>query len=299
MTFPTIISDYSIHGTDIMSKPRQFAVAGKVCVVTGGGSGIGAALCEEMCARGARVVIVADINFKNASLVAERLAKTGTVVQAVKCDVSKEGEIRKMISFVKINHGPIQIFAANAGITGGFGGPEVSNDEWELAVQVNTMHIIWAARHCLPDMLAAKEGGFIITASAAGLLTQVGGLPYAVTKAAAVSVAEWLAFTHYDDNIGVTCLCPQAVDTDMIAASKGGGVAGVDGILKPDHVARFTLDAYQQGKLLALPHASVEGYMKAKATMPDKWIRGMSRLHKATDGGLVAPHLKKQGKAKL
>ena len=272
-----------------MSVPRGQKVAGKVCVVTGGGSGIGAALCEEMCARGARVVIVADINFKNASLVAQRLAKTGTVVQAVKCNVAKEADIRQMCKYVKINHGPIQVFAANAGIGGGIGGPEVSNDEWDLAVQVNTMHIIWAARHCLPDMLAAKEGGFIITASAAGLMSLPGIMPYAVTKAAAVSVAEWLAFTHYDDNISVTCLCPQAVDTNMIM-KKDGGVVGIAGeIMTPQFTASTALDALQNGNMFALTHKETAMMYKDKAAHPDKWIRAMAGFHRATGGGLRVP----------
>eukprot|EP01061_Rhynchopus_euleeides_P019658 TRINITY_DN32253_c3_g1_i1.p1 TRINITY_DN32253_c3_g1~~TRINITY_DN32253_c3_g1_i1.p1 ORF type:complete len:291 (+),score=126.07 TRINITY_DN32253_c3_g1_i1:99-971(+) len=280
---------------------RSFPVAGKISIVTGGGSGIGAALCETLCKRQAKVVIVADINMANARGVAEKLNATygaTTTVEAMPCNVGKEKDIRNLILACKMKYGAVELFVANAGITGGYGGPEVTNDEWDEAFKINTMHIIWAARHALPDMVQKKSGGFIITSSAAGLITQVGLLPYAVTKASAVTVADWLALTHYNDNIHVTCLCPQAVDTPMIAASKGGGAAGVDGILSPSHVADFTLKCYESGTHWALPHKTVNGYLKAKVMAHDQWIQGMARFNRMTDGGRQAPQFSPEAKKK-
>eukprot|EP01064_Diplonema_japonicum_P034042 TRINITY_DN689_c3_g1_i1.p1 TRINITY_DN689_c3_g1~~TRINITY_DN689_c3_g1_i1.p1 ORF type:complete len:300 (+),score=73.99 TRINITY_DN689_c3_g1_i1:71-901(+) len=267
-------------------------IAGKICAVTGGGNGIGAAIVEALCEKGAKAVIVADIDIEGCRRVEEsmtqRYPKTKVIVQ--RCDVTNEGNIRSLVLTAKVRFlRGIDLFVANAGITGGFGGPEVSNREWEDIFQINVMHIIQAARHALPDMLAKGEGGFIITASAAGLLSQIGSLPYTVTKRAAVSVAEWLSITYGDAGISVSCLCPQAVDTNMIKGAPGGGVAGVDGVLQPLPVARETLNTFEDGKFLVLPHKSVSGYVKGKANDPDKWILGMRGLMKRSGGGLLMP----------
>eukprot|EP01059_Diplonema_ambulator_P002551 TRINITY_DN12176_c0_g1_i1.p1 TRINITY_DN12176_c0_g1~~TRINITY_DN12176_c0_g1_i1.p1 ORF type:complete len:282 (+),score=66.06 TRINITY_DN12176_c0_g1_i1:64-909(+) len=279
-------------------------VAGKICCVTGGGNGIGAALVEALCEKGAKAVLVADIDVKGCEKVVEAMKEKypKTVCIAKRCDVTNEGHLRDLVltSKMRFMRG-IDLFAANAGITGGFGGPEVSNREWTDIWNINVMHIIMAARHCLPDMLAKGEGGFIITASAAGLLSQIGSLPYTVTKRAAVSIAEWLSITYGEQGISVSCLCPQAVDTNMIkgAPGGGGGVAGVDGVLQPLPVARETIETFESGRFLVLPHKSVDKYVKGKAQDTDKWIVGMRGLMKRSGGGLLLPGNHRRPQAKM
>ena len=283
-------------------------VDGKVCVVTGGGSGIGAALARGLCERGAAAVVLADINAAAADAAARVLARDfaerkdggwGTEVRGQRCDVSQEEEVKALCDGVRKEFGRLDVFAANAGITGGIGIglDDTPTGVWDRMMKVNTMHAVWAARYSVPHMAAHGGGGFIITASAAGLLSQIGSLPYAVSKHAAVAVAEWLAFSHRADNISVTCLCPQAVDTPMIAALKkhGGGVAGIDGILSAQDVATQCLDCFEGGDFLCLPHESVKKYMVAKASDPERWIHGMARLHERTGGGLYAS---RSGKAR-
>jgi len=150
------------------------------------------------------------------------------------------------------------------------------------------MQHVYLARYLVPLFRARGEGRFVVTASAAGLLTQVGSLPYSVTKAAAVSVAEWLAITHHEDGMRVHLVCPQAVNTPFIgeafqegmaAIKHAGGVAGLDGVKEPADVAASLVAAMEAGKFLVLPHPSVERYMQNKARDYDKWLSGMRKLH--------------------
>ena len=125
-------------------------------------------------------------------------------------------------------------------------------------------------------MLDQGSGYLVNTASAAGLLTQIGAAPYSVTKAAAVSLAEWIKITYGQKGIGVSCLCPQAVKTAMTA--QGPGVAGVDGMIEADECAKDVIDAIQKERFLVTPHEEVLEYIKRKTTDYDRWITGMQRL---------------------
>jgi len=256
-------------------------VSGKVCVVTGGGSGIGAALCRHFAALGARRVVVADLNEAAAQHVAAEIDGL-----AVRCDVAAEADVRRLISTAEACAGPIAIFVGNAGI-GSFGGYEVPNDEWERVLAVNVLQHVYVARHLFPLWQQRKDGDkhLLITASAAGLMTQVGSLPYAVSKHAAVSVAEWLAITHVEDGIRVSCLCPQAVATGMLPPGSDGGVAGTDGVLSAEEVAKVSVDAMAAGRFLILPHPRVLTYMQRKAADYERWLQGMSKLQKAFGQG--------------
>mmetsp|Transcript_30361 Transcript_30361/g.68100 ORF Transcript_30361/g.68100 Transcript_30361/m.68100 type:complete len:272 (+) Transcript_30361:48-863(+) len=251
-------------------------VEGKVCVVTGGGSGIGAALCRHFAAQGAKKVVVADLTEESARAVASTIDGL-----AVRCNVGQEMDVRRLISIAEAVAGPIDVFVANAGIPSN-GGYEVPNDEWERIIQVNVMQHIFVARHLFPLWQERQgEKHFVITASAAGLLTQVGSLPYSVTKHAAVATAEWFQISYADFGVRVHCLCPQAVQTGMVPAGSGGGVAGGDGLLSPERVAEDVLKAMAEGKFLILPHAEVLKYFQRKASDYDRWLSGMRRLQKA------------------
>ena len=182
--------------------------AGKVVVVTGGASGIGRGLCIAFANLGCNVV-VADLNRDAAQSVVDEISSPTNTVLAMRCDCGVERDIRRLVRESEALVGPIDIFCSNAGIPSN-GGIDVTNDEWDLINRVNVMQHVYVARQLVPLWRDREEGGnLVVTASAAGLLTQVGSLPYSVTKAAALSVAEWLAITHAEDGVRVSCLCPQ------------------------------------------------------------------------------------------
>eukprot|EP00937_MAST-01D_sp_MAST-1D-sp2_P002809 g2809.t1 len=248
----------------------------KVCVITGGGSGIGEAMCRSFAAEGARVVCV-DWNFAAAQAV---VADIGSSALALRADCGVEMDLRRVILQAEHEVGPIDIFCANAGIPSN-GGLDVPNDEWDRIMRINFYQQVFVARHLFP--LWQRRGGgqrLVITASAAGLLTQVGSLPYAVTKHAAVAAAEWLAISYAEHGIGVHCLCPQAVRSGMTAGTDGG-VAGGDGMLEPEQVVAGVRAALRSGEFLITPHPEVRKYMARKAQDTERWIKGMRRLHDA------------------
>jgi NAD(P)-dependent dehydrogenase (short-subunit alcohol dehydrogenase family) len=189
-------------------------LADRHVVVTGAGSGIGRALAQRLAAEGARGVVVADLDEAAGAAGAAEIDGL-----AVGVDVSSEDSIKELVARSVEAFGPIDLFCSNAGVPGPGGGPEASNEEWQRTWEINTMAHIWAARAVLPGMLARGEGYLLSTASAAGLLTQVGAMAYSVTKHAAVAVAEWLAITYGDAGIKVSCLCPQGVRTPMLDAA--------------------------------------------------------------------------------
>lgn len=248
-------------------------IRNKIVAVTGAASGIGKALAEAFSNAGANFVACADINFDDAQSVATSL--TG---EAYKVDVSKEEDIKSFIDSVESQHGPIDLFCSNAGIGFG-GGVEVNNDKWQRIWDVNLMAHVWAARYLVPLMIERGGGYLLNTASAAGLLSQIGSAPYAVTKHAAVGLAEWLAITYGDQGIKVSVLCPQAVRTKMTAGNEGG-VASVDGMMEPETVAQVCLEAIEAEQFLITPHAEVRDYIQKKTQNYERWIGGMRKLNR-------------------
>ncbi|MEM7018023.1 MAG: SDR family oxidoreductase [Pseudomonadota bacterium] len=254
-------------------------IKNRIAVVTGGASGIGRALCQRFAQDGAKAVVAVDLNLEGAQ---ETATGIGDVATAMQANVGKEEDIQRVIEETEKNIGPIDIFCGNAGIGIG-GGAEVPNDKWQLIWDVNVMAHIFAARHLIPKMLERGGGYFLNTASAAGLLNQIGSAPYGVTKHAAVSFAEWIAITYGDKGVGVSVLCPQAVRTGMTAGTDGG-VAGLDGMLEPEVVAAACLQAIEEEKFLVLPHPEVLEYMQRKTADYDRWIGGMQRLRRKISG---------------
>ena len=249
----------------------------KIVVVTGAASGIGRALAQRFAKDGARRVICSDIN---ADGVKEVAAEVGG--RAFTTNVGKEADIQHLIETVEAEEGPIDLFCSNAGIGYG-GGAEVSDARWQRIWDINLMAHVWAARHLVPRMTARGGGYLLNTASAAGLLSQVGSAPYAVTKHAAVALAEWLALTHGDDGIKVSVLCPQAVRTAM-TASNPDGVASLNGMLEPEDAAEACVRAIEAETFLVLPHPQVLDYMRRKTDNYDRWIGGMRKLNRKFSG---------------
>ncbi|MCF8112190.1 MAG: SDR family oxidoreductase [Desulfobacteraceae bacterium] len=242
----------------------------KVAVVTGGASGIGAALCRAFAKQGARAVAVADLDLEGARQVAGEING-----MAVACDVSREKDIISLVEKAEKECGPVDIFCSNAGIIAR-GGLEVSNEDWQRIWEINVMAHVYAGRAVIDKMIARGGGYFLITASAAGLLSQIGSAPYSVTKHAAVGLAENIAITYGDRGIKVSAICPQAVETKM--TREGGGVAAVNGMIGADKVAEDTIEAMHEERFLVLPHTEVATYMQRKTSDYDRWLQGMRRL---------------------
>ncbi len=258
-------------------------VRGKLVVVTGGGSGIGEAMCHAFHRVGAAKVVVADID----AAAADRVAKA-TDGEAFSCDVSQEAQIRSMIETTESDYGPIDLFCSNAGVATGFdermeNAAAASDDIWNKAWSVNVMAHVYAARALIPLMKRRGGGYFLNTVSAAGLLSQIGSAVYSTTKHAAVGFAENLAITHRDHNIKVSVLCPQAVDTPMLRNLPSGPQSG-DGVLSADDVAQIALQGLNSETFLILPHAAVRRYVLRKAENMDQWIDGMARLKRKMQG---------------
>lgn len=247
---------------------------GRVVVVTGAGRGIGAAMCRQFAAAGAELVVVSDRDEEAAMSVASGL---GTAGWAVRCDVAVESEVQGLVTQVLERVGRIDIFCSNAGITVK-GGVEATNAEWQRMWDVNVMSRIYAARAVLPGMLQQGRGYFVQTASAAGLLTEIGSASYSVTKHADLALAEWLSVCYGREGIRVSCVCPLGVETDMLD--------GDDPVHRYLHLHSITADAaaaeilrgIELETFLILPHPEVLEFYRLKGENYDRWLRGMQRL---------------------
>jgi len=245
----------------------------KIIVITGAASGIGRAMALRFADEGAKKIVCVDINLKGAQETANQIDGVAYAV-----NVAVETEIAEMIDAVENEIGPIDLFCSNAGILT-TGGVEVPNDDWQRIWEINVMAHVWAARHLVPKM-AGRGGGYLLnTASAAGLLNQVGSAPYGVTKHAAVGLAEWIAMSYGDQGIKVSVLCPQAVRSEMTRGHEDG-VASLDGMLEPEPVAEACVQTIREETFLVLPHPEVADYMRNKANNYDKWIGGMRKLNR-------------------
>src|SRR6478672_6767352 len=247
-------------------------IRGKVAIVTGGASGIGAGLAKRFVTEGARGLVVADLNLERAEAVAREIGAL-----AVRCDVSREADIQALVATTRERFGQVDIFMSNAGILGRQGGIELEDPLWDKMWQVHGMAHIWAARAVVPEMVERGEGYFLVTASAAGLLNIVETAPYGVTKHAAVAIAEWLRIAYGRKGLRVSCLCPQSVATDM--TRDGTGSAGINGVLTPEQVADVVVQTMREEKFLALPHPEVAKYFQAKGQDYDRWLGGMQKLY--------------------
>jgi NAD(P)-dependent dehydrogenase (short-subunit alcohol dehydrogenase family) len=254
-------------------------VQGKVIVVTGGASGIGEALCRSFACAGAARVIVADIDREKATNVARSING-----EAAYCDVTDEDQIRDLVEKTESAIGPIDLFCSNAGIATGFdttfeNAAGAGNHVWEKAWAVNVMAHVYSARALIPRMKARNRGYFLLSVSAAGLLSQIGSAVYSTTKHAAVGFAENLAITHRDHGIRVSILCPQGVDTPLLRDLPKGPQAS-DGVLSAVAVSHAALEGIEAERFLILPHQEVKQYLQFKTRDYDQWVDRMARLQR-------------------
>ena len=260
-------------------------ISERSAVVTGAAGGIGAALAEELLGRGASVVL-ADRDAERLNGTVERLRpRYGGRVLGLKGDAASPPDLRTLVDHAEAAHGPVDLFVANAGVPGtpDLGEPE----DWEAALHVNLLAHVHAARLLVPRWLERGGGYFASTASAAGLLTQLGSATYSVSKHAAVAFAEWLAVTYGDRGIGVSCLCPMGVDTGMLDAGRRSAdpterlmaqaVVDAGEVLSPTDVASMFVDAVETERFLVLSHPSVHRMLQQKSADADRWIMGMRR----------------------
>lgn len=262
-------------------------LAGRTTLITGGGRGIGAALARRFHSAGATVV-VADLS--GAKDVAAEL--DGAI--GLTADVSTQAGNVAMIEEARDAVGPIDLFFANAGIAGGTLLEDTDEATWERTFAINVHAHRWAAAALLPEWLERGDGYFCSTASAAGLLVQIGSAPYTLTKRAAVAFAEWMSVTYGDRGVKVSCLCPQGVRTAMLEAATDGPsgadvVKAAGEVLEPEQVADVVADAIGAERFLILPHPEVQKYLELKTSQPDRWLSGMRRLQSSILGPRTAP----------
>jgi NAD(P)-dependent dehydrogenase (short-subunit alcohol dehydrogenase family) len=246
-------------------------LAGKVVVVTGAAGGIGRALAERFARERAKAVVVGDIDGPGAEAVGASIGGFG-----LRTDVSVESDVRALVAEAERRYGPVDVFCSNAGIFVS-GGEEVADADWRRIFDINVMAHVFASRAVVPSMVARGEGYFLSTVSAAGLLSQVGSAPYAVTKHAALALSEWLSITYGDRGLRVSCLCPQGVRTAMLAEPYTPPFL-LEGSITAEAVAEAAVAGMRGERFLILPHPEVATYFGRKADDYDRWIRGMRRL---------------------
>lgn len=250
-------------------------VSDKVVVITGAGSGIGAAMARRMASENPRALILADLNEGAVAEVAEQTGGRPHVV-----DVSNPADNNSLIDNVEDEFGPVDLFCANAGI--GFAGDEQTPpSEWDRMWNVNVMSHVHAAARLVPGWLARGDGYFLSTASAAGLLTNLKAAQYSVTKHAAVAFAEWLSVTYGDQGLKVSCLCPMGVNTPFLKAAEEFEQLLQPYAIEPEEVAEAVIHGMEAERFLILPHPDVERFFQNKANDYDNWIAGMQRVQSA------------------
>ena len=259
----------------------------RVVVVTGGASGIGAAMCRRFADEGPAAIVVADLDIDGATAVAEavRASAPGVAAVARALDVGDEAQVGALITETYLDHGRLDLFCANAGIGTGMG-VEAPDAMWEQIWHVNVMAHVYAARALLPRWLEDGEGHLLVTASAAGLLSNLGDAPYSATKHAAVGLAEWLSITYGDRGVHVACLCPQGVRTPLLFGAPGSAgdgalsteVVKAQRVIEPEEVAESVVEGLRDERFLILPHPEVADYERARAGDRERWLGAMRRL---------------------
>src|SRR4051812_13105693 len=265
-------------------------LGGRVVIVTGAARGIGRALALRAAAEGAAGVVAADLDGEGAERTAQEIEGAGARALGLGADVSRDDDVDVLVTRAEQAFGPVDVFFANAGVAVGTDPVATDDATWDLAFAVNIRAHVVAARRLLPGWLERGEGYFVATASAAGLVTQIGSAPYAVTKHAAVAFAEWLSVTYGDRGLRVSCLCPMGVNTAMLHPEgvednvASATVTSAGAVLEPEDVADVVVDTLRDERFLILPHPEVLTFFQRKSSDYDRWIAGMRRLQRTVTG---------------
>ncbi|MEZ6062574.1 MAG: SDR family oxidoreductase [Planctomycetaceae bacterium] len=252
-------------------------IKGRIVVVTGAGRGIGAALCRRFAAEEAAAVVVSDRDLHAARRVAAELAGRNTDSIAIACDVTRSPDVRRLVDRTTSQFGGVDVFCSNAGVTVK-GGLTAADSDWQNMWETNVMSRLHAAKSVVPQMLEKGAGYLVHTASAAGILTEIGSALYSVTKHADVALAEWLAVRYGRQGIRVSCVCPLGVDTEMIDDSDPIHRYLHLHSISADDVAESVVQGMKDERFLILPHPQVAEFFNLKADNYDRYIRGMQRL---------------------
>ncbi|MDA2894667.1 SDR family NAD(P)-dependent oxidoreductase [Mycolicibacterium sp. BiH015] len=262
-------------------------LTGKTAIVTGGASGIGAALAAELASNNVSVV-VGDLDESGAHATAASIRDAGGSAAALRADAADIADIEALVTLAGQEFSPVDIYVANAGVIGkpGLG----TESDWDVILDVNLRAHIRAARLLVPHWQALGSGHFVSVASAAGLLTQLGAAGYAVSKHAAVGFAEWLAITYGDDGIGVSCVCPLGVETPLLQTIRdmddpevklsASSIVQSASVISAADVASVTVEAIQQNRFMVLPHAELLEMYRHKGGDYDRWVSGMRRYQR-------------------
>lgn len=259
----------------------------RVVLVTGGANGIGRALCQRIADEKPRGIVIADLDLSSAMTVADQLGGL-----ALRCDVSCEADVKTVVEKTRDEFGQIDIVVSNAGVTAK-GGFEAPDEDWDRLWRINSMAHVYLARATVPEMVERGDGAFIVTASAAGLLTEIGSAAYSVTKHGAVAFAEWLSVHYRNRGLKVACLCPAGVSTDFLDMADPIHQFLHYRSVTPDHVAECVIDALRSERFLVLPHPEVGEFFQFKTQDYDRWLHNFahinSRLQKRLDRATKAP----------
>lgn len=259
-------------------------VKDKIILVTGGANGIGKALCERFAVEGAEKIIVADLDFAGAQKIAESVNG-----EAFRLDVGNESEIKELVENVLNRYGRIDLVCSNAGIAGEEGCLDVSNALWQKIYEINVLSHLYLARAVFPSMIERKSGYFLLTVSAAGLLTHFDAAPYAVSKHAALALAENLAIAYHDEGIRISCLCPQGVKTAMIECEKGEPENFLmANAITAEECADAVIKGIETENFLILPHKEVAQYIINKAENYDRWLHSLRKMRRANQERIAA-----------
>jgi NAD(P)-dependent dehydrogenase (short-subunit alcohol dehydrogenase family) len=247
-------------------------LSGRVVLVTGGANGIGRALCRRFVQEKPRGIVIADLDLANAEIVAREVGAT-----AIACDVSCEADVKSVVQRTLDLFGQIDVVISNAGVTSK-GGFETPDEDWNRLWQINLMAHVYLSRATVPAMIAQGGGTFVITSSAAGLLTEIGSAAYSVTKHGAVAYAEWLSVHYRNRGLNVACLCPAGVATDFLDMEDPIHQFLHFMSVTPEHVAECVIDVLRNETFLVLPQPEVREFFQFKTQNYDKWLHNFAHI---------------------
>ena len=241
---------------------------GKVVVVTGSGNGIGAAFARRFTAEGAKVVVT-DVDAERVDAVAAEIGSVGLA-----CDITIEENVVAVAELARSTYGEIDVWYSNAGHSGPRQPGELNDNAlWALHWDLHVMSHVYAAREVLPSMVARGDGYLLQTSSVTAITTQIEKASYTVTKAAALSLAEWLAVTYRPKGIKVSCFCPGPMLTQMLLSNDFPDDHPVLSIaLSPEQVAELLVRGIDAEDFLILDSSMALEALDAKAESYDGWI---------------------------